>query len=315
MNNAIPCVGGNNAILEIINNDCNCVGIASVTDNRPQSNTFTIVYTNGQSQSFPFLQGNTGPAGGIGPVGPAGQNGANGAAVLENDPTISVNTITTAQPLKTYALPANTVSSNKSQIYIAARVDILQATIMTAAVTFGGLTLATATINVGALSIDCLYFEIVVIRTASNAASVVFKIYDVSGNNVTKEFISDPIGIAPDFTVNNNIQVVVTADSTATPGGAACKLLSVIYTQFGTIAPASNGAEQSFTAQQTVSGQQAYTPVIGFNGGTIKQLYLDGNLLAPTGAGQWSYDNTTDTLTFNSITITSVQWIQGTYTA
>ncbi len=313
MNNAIPCVGGNNAILEIINNDCNCVGIASVTDNRPQSNTFTIVYTNGQSQSFPFLQGNTGPAGGIGPVGPAGQNGSNGAAILYNDLTVTNNgSSTSLTTLKSYSVGANLLSVNGSEVRFRVQYEDLNgdATIVTN-ISFGGIQLASDTIT-PTDSISDFHYDITIVRTGPAAGFAIVTSKTMNGNVVVKQHETAPFAITPIFSSTNNIVVAVTADIASSVNS---RQLEVVYYQFGTITPASNGAEQSFTAQQTVSGQQAYTPVLGFNGGTIKQLYLDGNLLAPTGAGQWSYDNTTDTLTFNSITITSVQWIQGTYTA
>jgi len=196
--------------------------------------------------------------------GPAGANGSNGAAILWNDFTNSVNTLTTPQPVKTYQLAGNTVVGIGSQILIFTRAEIIQANIMTATVTFGGLTLATATLNLNTGQNPEVYFEISVANTGVGLGEVVFKIYTLdAGGGVMHQVISEPTGIAPDWTVNNNIQLVITADSTTAPGGAVCKQLTVKLEQIGVpgagLAPAGIYANDADAAANGVPLNGWYT--------------------------------------------------------
>ena len=59
----------------------------------------------------------------------------------------------------------------------------------------------------------------------------------------------------------------------------------------------------------TTPTTQTYSGIVGSTGVNMKRIYLDGTLLVPS---DWSYDNTTDALTFN-ITISSASEVQGDY--
>lgn len=98
-------------------------------------------------------------------------------------------------------------------------------------------------------------------------------------------------------------------------GFARCKIGAPgLWTSVGSSTGGGGGTGYTeITPQQTVNGQQAYLNILGFSGGIIRQLFLDGSLLGPMVAGEWTYDSGRDTLTFNSITITSEMWIQGLY--
>lgn len=65
--------------------------------------------------------GSQGPTGPQGPAGTNGSNGVDGASVLHNDISNSDTTGTTEEILKTYTMPANTLSTDGSYIKINAR--------------------------------------------------------------------------------------------------------------------------------------------------------------------------------------------------
>ena len=108
-------------------------------------------------------------------------------------------------------------------------------------------------------------------------------------------------------TINAGPSIVINTAN----GFARCKIGSPGF--WTSVGNSTGSANNNFTPIQTADGQQAYVGLLGFTGGTIKMLYLDGSLLGPQSAGEWSYNSGTDTLTFESITITSIMWVQGTY--
>ena len=140
------------------------------------------------------------------------------------------------------------------------------------------------------------------------ALNVRIFVQDVAGfaatNNIT-------IRTSGDETINNTSAIIINTNK----GFARCKIgAKKIWTGVGGLTGGTGSGDLVIPATQTVANQQVYTDFLGFTGGQVKMLYLDGGLLAPSSAGQWSYDSGTDTLTFESIEIDSPLWIQGTYT-
>ncbi len=158
----------------------------------------------------------------------------------------------------------------------------------------------------------------VYVDSSGGPISILLPLTDNAPRNI-RVFIQDTAGDAATHnitiltsgkdTINDGADIVI---STAN-GFARCQIGAPgLWTSVGSGSNA-GGGETSFTSIQTTASQQAYTGLLGFLGGTIKLLFLDGGLLGPESAGEWSYDSSTDTLTFVSITISSIMWIQGTF--
>lgn len=118
-----------------------------------------------------------GPQGATGPQGPAGANGSNGvdgASVLHNDISNSATTGTTEEILKTYTMPANTLSTDGSYIKINARFSTTTSSSPTATktvnITFNDSNMSFNTFAFG--NIDTYEVEVTISRFSNTSGRV-----------------------------------------------------------------------------------------------------------------------------------------------
>jgi len=195
--------------------DISATGIQSITQSANGLYLY-ITLTNGTTQAFTLTPGPAGANGATGATGATGANGATGAAgangtsVLYNDLTGS----TSQQALKTFALPANTLTVNGSKIVITTRVEIELANTVAVQVNLGGIALAVGVydeLNVSTNAEELIY-EIHITKTGTGTGTVLLKRWLTDGVLVLKTYMPDPVNITPDWTIINNIQTLVTAD-------------------------------------------------------------------------------------------------------
>ena len=130
------CIGGTIPSLQVINSDCSCISIQSITWNNA-GNQFTITLNNGQSITSPVLIG----AEGATPVIAFRVSGSilqynvdggawislydlaqlTGSSVLENLLTNSATAGTAWETLKSYKIPAGQLSTDKDFVHIRAK--------------------------------------------------------------------------------------------------------------------------------------------------------------------------------------------------
>lgn len=135
--NNLPCVGGNPAILQVVNTDCSCISIARIVNNQPTQNSFTIFLSNGQSITLPLIQGVSGTIamqvdggyiqysanGGawinlIALSAITGPTGANGTSIIFGDAINRTTGATTGATVQyiSVPLPANTFAMQGSTV-------------------------------------------------------------------------------------------------------------------------------------------------------------------------------------------------------
>lgn len=240
------CTGGQTATLQVINNDCSCVSISSITWNNAGTQ-FTITLDNGQSITSPVL---TGPAGT--PITPefrvsgtylqysvdSGATWTNlydlslieSAGVLENLISNSATAGTAWETLKSYTLTAGTLSADKDILHIRARVKS-NGTIQgqECRVQFNGSTLASAEFSD---STDFVFFDIYLSRISQTTAKYEGQLQVGQGflsvTILTGIFTLPVTSIAGlDFDANN-YAITIQGDSVVV-GDVICEELQVIY--------------------------------------------------------------------------------------
>jgi len=263
--------------------------------------------------------GPTGPAGATGATGlqgpqgntgPAGANGENGAAVLNNSVNNNANTTTSLETLKSYTSAAAVLVNNGDVLYIKTKTLATTAGALQAQITFVNNSntnvIAQPSINTNTGNATVMEIEAWITRVSATSVSYEWRILFTDGLNVIK---SESIG---NNTVISSLDLtqIITVNAQCvsdTINGCYCDVLRIIYYQYGIQAPVNQ--VRYIAPFNTVNAQTVYTPVIGGTGYTLLRVYLDGALL---NSSDWSYNNTTDTLTFN-IAITGVSQVQADY--
>lgn len=163
-----------------------------------------------------------------GATGAAGAAGTNGTTVLYNDLTNTTNgaTVNTLTPLKTYALPANKISTVGSKIIIRGYIENGDVADLSAQITVGGVVVLDTPLVLPATgSVDSVAYEVSVSKTGTGTAGVEFTYRTMSGNNVIKQYQSIPNApYAIDWTISNNVVIL---GSTPTASAAICRQLEV----------------------------------------------------------------------------------------
>lgn len=254
--------------------------------------------------------GATGSSGGKGDTGATGATGSNGASVLFNSVTDTVTTgINSFEVLESYTLPADTLRADGDEIKIHVRAQVgssAPSSSQAIKITFNSATLVNNSAdevrfydvtNVKRIAINArvirinntsVAFETEIILYSRNLTTPYFRYQFLTTNTYNKEQIN---GLVLD---TNNYVINVEAKSAASgQANVTCQYAEIIYCALGQL-PVLNGIQYG-TPFNTSAAVQTYTPITGTVGSTILRVYLDGTLL--TGA-DWSYDNTTDTLTF-----------------
>lgn len=248
----------------------------------------------------------------IAPIaGAPGLNGSNGVVVLYNNTIDLPGKLTTTsgsyELMDSFIIPPNTVNTDGDIIHIYGSFAILNVTDIPTSVMLGinNEDLGTFSIQNGGTN---AFLDIYISRKTQTTSfeeritSLVDSGYGVMGQNRTQQFAVSNVDWGQANTVKAFIKDSVT-------GSTRLLVLRVIYYHKGVPATPSNGIIQYITLFTTTPGTAVYPNVIGALGKTMKRVYLDGVILAPT---DWTYNNATDTLTFN-ISITGASTVEGDY--
>jgi hypothetical protein len=242
----------------------------------------------------------------IAPVaGTPGINGADGVSIIYNNFKNNTNTVlNTNEILDSVVLAANTLSDG-DMIHIRGSFKLVKENEQQGAVliAIGATTLQGDLISNG---ITFIVIDVFVSRTGVSAG--VFEVFEQSsnGSNVVNAYALDTQSLSVNWATANTISAQV---SGSIINSIQLRLLRVEYYRKGVPVSPSNGIIQYMRPFTSTSGTTVYPNVIGALGKTMKRVYLDGALLVPT---DWTYDNATDTLTFN-ISITGASTVEGDY--
>lgn len=175
--------------------------------------------------------GSTGATGPQGATGAAGADGSNGVAVLSNDITNSATIGTSLEILKTYTVPAATLTTDGSLLKIIARFSTPTASASTSTKFCGiyfngsliqGYTFNTANIDAVEFEIDINRFSNVSIKTKAKGSPIYFGLPFVAATLVTGYVTSGGLNLtttAYDITTKANSDVI---------GDVVCESLQVI---------------------------------------------------------------------------------------
>lgn len=279
------------------------------------------LYEKTGASTWTFLMSILGATGPAGPTGATGAAGADGAAVLYNQYPAAVTEGTSWETLETYQLPSGQMSTNGDLINIKARLKAV-GTIQNQEwrVQFGGNTVAFGFFNDGIVMATA---DIWLSRTSNTEAK--YEVLQTGNINFLGLFYMVSVGGGYAGIVNSALTTLaglnftttaydinvdgksIVAGNSIVAGDVMCEKLQVIYYQLGS---ANLGAGILYGVPfSTTAAVQSYPNIIGQTGKTIRRVYLDGELLD---SADWSYDNTTDTITF-IITITATSEVQFDY--
>lgn len=242
----------------------------------------------------------------IAPVaGTPGINGADGVSIIYNNFKNNTNTVlNTPEILDSVILPANTLADS-DMIHIRGSFKLVKENEQQGAVliAIGATTLQGDLISNG---ITFIVIDVFVSRTGVSAG--VFEVFEQSSNgtNVVNAYALDTQSLSVNWATANTISAQV---SGSIINSIQLRLLRVEYYRKGVPVSPTNGIIQYMPSFVTTSGTTVYPNVIGALGKTMKRVYLDGALLVPA---EWTYNNATDTLTFN-ISITGASTVEGDY--